>query len=124
MASTRLGYLAVKKETTRGTVVKPTNFIRFKDGSISYDQEIIENNPIQNVRWNALNAVPGKIATDGSYSLDADMRDIGYFLMAGLGTYAQQVLDLVHIVIHSILQTSFHRYHLSNFKVIRLVLIM
>ena len=88
MASTRLGYLAVKKETTRGTVVKPTNFIRFKDGSISYDQEIIENNPIQNVRWNALNAVPGKIATDGSYSLDADMRDIGYFLMAGLGTYA------------------------------------
>lgn len=88
MASTRLGYLAVKKETTRGTVVKPTNFIRFKDGSISYDQEIIENNPIQNVRWNALNAVPGKIATDGSYSLDADMRDIGYFLMTGLGTYA------------------------------------
>jgi hypothetical protein len=31
MASTRLGYLAVKKETTRAVAVKPVNFIRFKE---------------------------------------------------------------------------------------------
>ncbi len=92
MASTRLWYLAVKKETVRGTVVKPTNFIRFKEGSIEYAQEIIENNPIQNVRWNAITAVPGKVATDGSYNLDGDARDIGYFLLAGLGTYAPTTL--------------------------------
>ena len=88
MASTRLWYLAVKKETTRGTVVKPTNFLRFKEWSIEYAQEIIENNPIQNVRWNAINPVPGKVTTDGSYSFDGDAREIGYFLMAGLGTYS------------------------------------
>lgn len=92
MASTRLWYLAVKKETVRGTVVKPTNFIRFKEWAIEYAQEIIENNPIQNVRWNAITAVPGKVATDGSYNLDGDARDIGYFLLAGLGTYAPTTL--------------------------------
>lgn len=31
MANTRLGYLAVKKETTRAVAVKPTNFIRFNE---------------------------------------------------------------------------------------------
>lgn len=72
--------------------MKPTNFIRFKEGSIEYAQEIIENNPIQNVRWNAITAVPGKVATDGSYNLDGDARDIGYFLLAGLGTYAPTTL--------------------------------
>lgn len=88
MASTRLGYLAIKKEATRAVAVKPTNFVRFKEGAISYNQELIENNPIQNVRWNAISPVAGKISTDGSFSLDGDVRDIGYFLMAALGTYA------------------------------------
>lgn len=92
MASTRLGYLAVKKETTRATTVKPTNFVRFKEGQISYNQELIENNPIQNTRWNAISPVAGKVSTDGSFSLDGDVRDIGYFLMAGLGTYAPSTL--------------------------------
>lgn len=87
MAMTRLGYLAVKKETTRAVAVKPTNFIRFKEGSISYEQEIIANNPIQNVRWNAITAVPGKIGTDGEYSIDADVREMGFFLFGAMGTY-------------------------------------
>jgi hypothetical protein len=57
MASTRTGYLAVKRETTAAVAVKPTNFVRFKDGDIQSKQELIANNPIQNNRWNALNAV-------------------------------------------------------------------
>jgi hypothetical protein len=64
MASTRLGYLAVKKESTVAVAVKPTTFVRFKDGDISFNQEILANNPIQNNRWNALNSVQGK-ATAG-----------------------------------------------------------
>lgn len=64
MASTRLGYLSIAKETTRGSVVKPTKFVRFKEGDVNYGQEIIENNPIQNNRWNAINAVPGKVETN------------------------------------------------------------
>lgn len=68
--------------------VKPTNFIRFKEGSISYEQEIIKNNPIQNVRWNAITAVPGKIGTDGEFSIDADVCDMGYFLYGALGSYS------------------------------------
>ena len=57
MASSRTGYLAVKKETTVATAVKPTNFLPFKDGSIQYNQEVIENNPIKGTRWNALQSV-------------------------------------------------------------------
>lgn len=92
MAMTRLGYLAIKKETTRAVAVKPTNFIRFKEGSISYDQEIIANNPIQNTRWNAITAVPGKIGTDGDFTIDSDVVDMGYFIYGALGTYAPTTL--------------------------------
>lgn len=92
MASTRLGYLAVKKETTRAVAVKPTNFVRFKEGTIEYNQELIENNPIQNTRWNAITPVAGKISTDGSFTIDGDVQDIGYFLMAALGTYSPSTL--------------------------------
>lgn len=92
MASSRLGYLAVKKEATVATAVKPNNFIRFKEGDVKYNQEIIENNPIQNNRWNAITAVPGKVTTDGSYKLDLDAKEFGYFLMATLGSYAVSTL--------------------------------
>ena len=64
MSLSRLGYLAVKRETTLATAVKPTKFIRFKDGDILASQEIIANNPIQNNRWNALNAVAGKVTAE------------------------------------------------------------
>lgn len=92
MANSRLGYLAVKKETTRAVAVKPTNFIRFNEWNIEYNQDLIENNPIQNVRWNAITPVKGKVSSSGSFSIDGDVRDIGYFLMAALGTYAVSTL--------------------------------
>lgn len=80
MASTRSGYLAVKKETTVGTAVKPTNFVRFKEGDVNYGLEIIKNNPIQNNRWNAINAVQGKVETNGSYKIDIDPTEVVHFL--------------------------------------------
>lgn len=86
MASSRLGYLAIKKEATRGTAVKPTNFIRHKGGGITYNQEIIANNPIQNTRHNAINSVKGKITTDGEYSVDMDLREIGYWIYGVMGS--------------------------------------
>jgi len=88
MASTRNGYLAVKKETTVSTAVKPTHFIRFKDGDTAYNQEVIANNPIQNNRWNAINAVKGKVSTDGSYNVDLDVNECVYFLYLALGSIA------------------------------------
>lgn len=85
MASSRLGYLAVKKESTVSTAVKPTHFVRFKDGDIAYNQEIIANNPIQSNRWNALNAVKGKVSTEGTYNVDLDVNECVYFLYLALG---------------------------------------
>ena len=86
MALSRIGYMAVKKEATLATAVKPTNFIRFKDGDIQNNQEIIANNPIQNNRWNALNAVPGKITAEGTFNFDLDFNESVHFLGAGLGS--------------------------------------
>jgi len=86
MASTREGYLAVIPEATVATAIKPTNFIRFKDGDMGSNLKIIANNPIQNNRWNAINAVDGKIDTKGSYSFDLDPNEINYWLKIALGT--------------------------------------
>lgn len=86
MASTRLGYLAVKRQASANTAVKPTNFIRFKDGDIKFEQEIIANNPIQNNRWGALNAVKGKVNTSGTYNFDLDVNECVHWLSAALGT--------------------------------------
>lgn len=85
MASTRLGYLAVRIEDTRWVAKKPTKYLRFKEGDVSYALEIIKNNPIQNTRWNAINAVPWKVETNGSYKVDVDPNDIAFWLITALG---------------------------------------
>lgn len=82
---TRLSYLAVKRETTVATAVKPTHFIRYKEGDIGYQQEIIANNPIQNNRRNALNAVKGKVTTEGTLSFDYDYNESVHWIAAALG---------------------------------------
>ena len=86
MASTRKGYIAVKRETTVATAVTPTHFLRFKDGDMNYKPEIIANNPIQGNRWNALNAVEGKATADGSYNVDLDANEAPHFISIALGS--------------------------------------
>lgn len=93
MASTRLGYLALKKEATKATALKPTNFVRFKEGDIGFNQEIIEANPIMNNRWNPLIAVPGKISTDANFKMDVEAKEVWHFLYAALGSYSKTVLS-------------------------------
>lgn len=86
MASTRLSYLAVKKEATANVAEKPTHFIRYKEGGIELKQEIIANNPIQKLRWNPINAVPGKISGESDFVLDLDATECVYWLHGALGT--------------------------------------
>lgn len=85
MAATRLWYLAAKMETTVATAVKPVNFLRFKEWDINPGLEILENDPIQNQRWKAINAVRGKESCEGSYKFDYDPNDAVFFLKAALG---------------------------------------
>lgn len=88
MASTRLGYLAVKTQAAASptTAVVPTHFLRFKDGDMELMPDVIINNPIQNNRWSSLNVVQGKVKTDGSYKFDVDPNEIVHWLRLGLGT--------------------------------------
>jgi len=97
MASTRLGYLALKKETTKATTVKPTNFIRYKEGDIGFNQEVIEANPITSNRWNALTPVKGKITTDSDFKMDVDAKEIWYLFLMALWGYTKTTLSWVAI---------------------------
>lgn len=85
MSLSRLGFLLVKREANRAVAVKPTHPIRFKDGDVMSKQEIIANNPIQNNRWLALNAVKSKITADGSYNFDFDYNEAPHILAAAMG---------------------------------------
>lgn len=97
MASTRLGYLAIKPEplSTGTTIVpvKPTNFLRFKEGDVMYRQEVIKNNPIQNNRWGSIHPVKGKVNTDGSYRTDLDVNESVFFLYGALGGISTSVIS-------------------------------
>lgn len=84
MALSRSGYLAVKKETTTALAVKPTNFLRFKDGDMFLKKEVIANNPIQNNRWGALNAVAWKETTEWSYNFDFDFNESVHIIWPAL----------------------------------------
>jgi len=109
MASSRLSYLAIIKEAVTATAVKPTNFIRFKDGDVMNNLEVIANNPIQNNRWNAMNAVDGKIDSKGSYNFDLDTNEINYWLTPLLGTLAN-----VDISSETDASVYSHTYDLAN----------
>jgi hypothetical protein len=85
MASTRLGYIAVRREDFKAVAKKPTKFLRFKEGDIMANPEIIKNNPIQNNRRSSINALPGKIETAGSYKVDCDFNDIVHWMMPAFG---------------------------------------
>lgn len=72
MASTKLWYLAVKKETTTANAVKPTNFLKFNSWDIEIKKTIIETTPIMNNRAVAICPVPWQITTDWKYDFDLD----------------------------------------------------
>lgn len=86
MASSRIWYLAAKKETTKAVAVKPDNFIRYKDGDIAFAQEVIVNNPIQNNRWNALAKQKWKVTNEWSFNFDLDFNESVHFLSAAFWT--------------------------------------
>lgn len=85
MALTRLDYLLIGREANRAVAVKPTKPLRFKDGDVMAKTEIIANNPIQNNRWLALNAVKSKITADGSYNFDFDYNEAVHIISAAMG---------------------------------------
>lgn len=88
MASTRLWYLAIKKESTTALAVKPTHFLRFKEWDIMVKKDIIQDNPIQNNRWNSIVAVPWKTTTDWSYKMDLDPNECWHFFQYALWALA------------------------------------
>lgn len=72
MSSTAQGYLSFGREATPGTAVIPSKTIPFQEGDFMRKQEVIINSPIKGNRWKALNALPGKIACEGSHSFIFD----------------------------------------------------
>jgi len=80
MSSSRLSYLALKKEAITSVAEKPTHFLKFKDWDIEVNKTIIENNPIMNNRANAICPVEWQITTEWTYNFDLDAIESLYLL--------------------------------------------
>lgn len=86
MASTKLSYLAVKRQTSDGSLaVVPTHFLRFQEGDIVVERENIVNQPIANNAWGALNVTQGKEENDLSWKFDLDANECVHWIAAALG---------------------------------------
>ena len=86
MALTKLGYLAVKRETTQSTAVVPTHFVRFNEGDMVLKRTVQKNDPIQNNRAAALYPVRGKDTVSGGYKFDLEANECVHWLAAALGS--------------------------------------
>jgi len=86
MASTRLWYLATKIEWTKWTWVTPSHFVRYIDWDFMFNQENIENNPIQNNRWGPLYPIAWKQAVAWAFNFDLEALNAPYIMYPALWT--------------------------------------
>jgi hypothetical protein len=86
MASSRLGYLAIKIESTVATAVKPSHFLAYNDGDLGRKQEVIESGPIQNNRALPITPVKGKKTIEAKFKFDLDANECVYWLYGALGS--------------------------------------
>ena len=84
-AYSKRGYLALKKESTAGTAIKPDTYIELLEENIkvSYNNQPIDS--IAGVRSNRIRTVNDKITVEGSITVYADANTIGYFLECCFG---------------------------------------
>lgn len=82
----RLGYFAIKPESTDNTAVKPTVFFGAIDENVVAKYKPTPSSPILGSRIINVNAVPDKIeAPSGKITLQVEPKNIGYFLKAVFG---------------------------------------
>lgn len=75
-----VGYLALKKETVKGTVVVPNVFVPFYDDSMSVDLQMDEDTPIMGNKMEVYQTFPGMRAHKGSATLLAEPNTAAYLL--------------------------------------------
>lgn len=78
--------MALKKESTKGTAVKPSHFIWFQNWELNLKQDVLVWNPIRNNRWNAQTAVKGKTSVGGPVDFIFDIVESIHFLYYLLGS--------------------------------------
>lgn len=81
------GYLSFAREATPGVAVIPNKTIPFQEGDFMRKQDVIVNSPIKANRWKALNALPGKIAAEGSHTFIFDPNYSVWLLSLALGLH-------------------------------------
>jgi len=81
----RLGYLALKKETTAGVAVQPDTYLELIDENVQTKYTIQAVEPIAGKRDARLRSVKDKIEIGGTINVCVDAKTIGYLLQAGLG---------------------------------------
>jgi hypothetical protein len=75
-----VGYLALKKEVTKGTPLVPNVFVPFYDDSMVTDLQMDEDTPIMGNKMEVYQTFPGMRAHKGSVSLMAEPNTAAYLL--------------------------------------------
>lgn len=82
----RKGWIGMALESTPGSPVAIADYIPFNENSLIGMHEPIPNEAAYGVREKTFDAVAGKKWSEGDISVNADYRNIGYFLIGALGT--------------------------------------
>lgn len=75
-----LGYMALGKETTKGTAVTPTIYVPYYDQNLVTDENIIKDQPIFGNKFRTYQVLQGHRSHKGSITAYGEPNTIGYWL--------------------------------------------
>lgn len=75
-----LGYLALGKETTKGTAVTPTTYLPYYDQNMVTDENVISDKPIFGNKFRTFQALEGHRTHKGTITAYGEPNTIGYWL--------------------------------------------
>lgn len=73
-----LGYLAIKKETTKGTAVTPNVYIPLYEESLTTEPNLVEDNPIVGDKFKRYQVLKGNRAHKGEFTVMGEANTAGY----------------------------------------------
>lgn len=82
----RKGFIGVGLESTPGAPVAVDDYIPFTENTLQGKHEPIPNEAAYGIREKTFDAVDGKKWSEGVIGINADYTNIGYFLIAALGS--------------------------------------
>jgi hypothetical protein len=75
-----VGYVAIKKETVKGTAVTPTVYVPYYKQSMTTDFNVISDEPVVGNKFKRYQTLKGLRSHKGSITIMAEANSLGYFM--------------------------------------------